>query len=228
MSARILLYVIMYTLAACTPRPPSTSTTIRLTAQRNDTGTWTAKFGDFQMIIEHKHFNDNSPSEEQDGTWTLKVKHTHTKTSLAMKIILTNIPMTLSLGYDAREYDLETKGYSYFPEVGWVRLNTAHWQWDQARKSCEADGGHLAIPDTLLKIKTFTRILKRKFSIIERAVKPNLTHRCEPFMPESVSIWFPNEPNNADPGEDCVTMHLEGKLRDVPCFYNLPFLCQIY
>jgi hypothetical protein len=46
-----------------------------------------------------------------------------------------------------------------------------------------------------------------------------------PFVPE-FPIWFPNEPDNADPGEECVTFHAEGKLRDVPCFYNLPFLCE--
>jgi len=47
----------------------------------------------------------------------------------------------------------------------------------------------------------------------------------KPFVPE-FPIWFPNEPDNADPGEECVTFHAEGKLRDVPCFYNLPFLCE--
>jgi hypothetical protein len=47
----------------------------------------------------------------------------------------------------------------------------------------------------------------------------------KPFLPK-FPIWFPNEPDNADPGEDCVTFHAEGKIRDVPCFYNLPFLCE--
>jgi len=47
------------------------------------------------------------------------------------------------------------------------------------------------------------------------------------FQTDRDSVWFPDEPNNAPPGEDCITLHLEGKLRDVPCFYNLPFLCQI-
>jgi len=45
------------------------------------------------------------------------------------------------------------------------------------------------------------------------------------FLPK-FQIWFPNEPDNADPGEECVTFHAEGKIRDVPCFYNLPFLCE--
>jgi hypothetical protein len=47
----------------------------------------------------------------------------------------------------------------------------------------------------------------------------------KPFLPK-FPIGFPNEPDNADPGEDCVTFHAEGKIRDVPCFYNLPFLCE--
>ncbi|PSN47673.1 hypothetical protein C0J52_18408 [Blattella germanica] len=127
----------------------------------------------------------------------------------------------------SRGLDLVSMGYSLFPDVGWLKLNTAHWQWDVARKSCQTEGAHLAVPDTLPKIKAFTKILKENTDVIGRAVLKNQVFVGEPFIPESVSIWFPNEPNDAAPGEDCVTLHVEGQLRDVPCFFNLPFICQI-
>jgi hypothetical protein len=47
----------------------------------------------------------------------------------------------------------------------------------------------------------------------------------KPFVPD-FPIWFSTEPDNAPPGEYCVTFHTEGRTRDVPCFYALPFFCE--
>nr|CAD7452195.1 unnamed protein product [Timema tahoe] len=49
----------------------------------------------------------------------------------------------------------------------------------------------------------------------------------ERFQPWDQSIWAPGEPDEQYPGEDCVTFHVSGKIRDVPCLYSLPFVCQL-
>ncbi|XP_069672851.1 uncharacterized protein [Periplaneta americana] len=337
------------------PQRATRTTMLRLTAQRNDTGFWTTKFGDYQMTIEHNHFNTSVSNHDGGGTWTLKVKHTATTyqneeeeevedgmvlsepkfealqqlasdidnlvgdekiqpqamaiveptaevtttteepyivgvivdmepkvngdeedaddgelydelSSVASeqkgedderlrdeqeeaalqeerKFITERYPRSRALITDQSEYEHYNKGYEYHEGVGWIKLNTSHWQWPEARQGCEDEGAHLAVPDTLLKISVFRQLLKYNADILKRAVLKNQVFvgvydpdrsrklvtvvHGEPFQPESESFWFPNEPNNANAGEECVTLHLEGKLRDVPCFYNLPFICQI-
>nr|CAD7589170.1 unnamed protein product [Timema genevievae] len=47
-----------------------------------------------------------------------------------------------------------------------------------------------------------------------------------PFDPRQDQAWLPDEPDDAPPGEDCVTFHTTGKLRDVPCYFELPYICE--
>ncbi|KAJ8871979.1 hypothetical protein PR048_028319 [Dryococelus australis] len=49
---------------------------------------------------------------------------------------------------------------------------------------------------------------------------------CAEFRPWNNTVWLPNEPDNAAPGEDCVTFHVIGRIRDVPCYYELPYVCE--
>lgn len=107
-----------------------------------------------------------------------------------------------------------------------------------------SDGGHLNFTNYVAYYKFVSHDLYVNLNCLPK--KPSLRARNDiplkwflhwlhyrlvfftgkPFVLE-FPIWFPNEPDNADPGEECVTFHAEGKLRDVPCFYNLPFLCEI-
>lgn len=64
------------------------------------------------------------------------------------------------------------------------------------------------------------------YSNTHNCTKPNVCFISgKPFAPE-FPIWFSTEPDNAPPGEYCVTFHIEGRTRDVPCFYLLPFFCE--
>lgn len=134
----------------------------------------------------------------------------------------------------------ENNGYKLFPGVGWFKLITWPERWSNARRSCELEQAHLAIPDTKQKVRVLLQIFENYPDVLEQAIlhrqvyvgvysyghdRNFSTVLGKPFVPE-FPIWFPNEPDNADPGEECVTFHAEGKLRDVPCFYNLPFLCE--
>lgn len=325
------------------------STTLRLTAQRNDTGSWTTQFGDYEMIIEHRHF-DTRKDNNDHGTWTIKVKHTFTKypdetnirepdtevfgqslstisniidnskiltdnmvvnesiqdtattpdhtfiagirteaeptlssndiseetepsyedplyeeteekqietphynqntrheeemlmTAEERRDIMGRYPRSGFIVHDIMEHENYHKGYRFYPGIGWLKLNTSDWQWPEARAACEEDGGYLAVPDTMRKIHVLRHVLKDNADVLRHAVLKNqafvgvfypdrsrkaTTVLGELFETENDTVWFPDEPNNAPPGEDCITLHLEGKMRDVPCFYTLPFLCQI-
>ncbi|PNF18820.1 hypothetical protein B7P43_G01677 [Cryptotermes secundus] len=146
------------------------------------------------------------------------------------------------IAHDITEHEKYHKGYRFYPGIGWLKLNTSDWQWPEARAACEEDGGYLTIPDTMQKIRVLSQVLKDNVDVLRHAVLKNqafvgvfypdrsrkpTTVLGELFQMVNDSAWFPNEPNNAPPGEDCITLHLEGKMRDVPCSYTLPFLCQI-
>lgn len=134
----------------------------------------------------------------------------------------------------------ENNGYKLFPGVGWFKLITWPERWSNAQKVCKLELAHLAVPDTRQRVRVFLQILKNYPDVLEQAILQRQVYvgvhssgqdrnfstvLGKPFLPK-LPIWFPNEPDNADPGEDCVTFHAEGKIRDVPCFYNLPFLCE--
>ncbi|KAJ9587265.1 hypothetical protein L9F63_019214, partial [Diploptera punctata] len=134
---------------------------------------------------------------------------------------------------------IRNNGYKLFPRVGWFKLIPWAERWSNASKVCEGEGAHLAVPNTIEKVKVFLEIFSNYPDVLEKSILSEQVYvgvfsdhhrhfhtvRDELFEPD-FSIWFPGEPDNADPGEDCVTFHRKGKIRDVPCFYNLPFICE--
>ncbi|XP_069673044.1 uncharacterized protein [Periplaneta americana] len=134
----------------------------------------------------------------------------------------------------------ENNGYKLFPGVGWIKLVTWPERWSNASRVCESEQAKLAVPDSEEKVRVFLQIFKNYPDLLEQSILQNQVYvgvyasepdrvfrtvHGTPFRTD-FPIWFPDEPDNADPGEDCVTFHSEGKIRDVPCFYNLPFMCQ--
>ncbi|XP_069695669.1 uncharacterized protein [Periplaneta americana] len=131
-------------------------------------------------------------------------------------------------------------GFEYFKGVGWFKLDPSHKNWEGARDACAAVGSHLAVPDTKERVQVFLKLFQRHPNIPAASILRNqayigvndpeqkrqfTTVQGKPFNP-GFPIWFVNEPDNADPGESCVTFHIEGRTRDVPCFYSLPFFCE--
>ncbi|KDR10088.1 uncharacterized protein LOC110838268 [Zootermopsis nevadensis] len=142
--------------------------------------------------------------------------------------------------YDSDEVTLDPDNFEYFKGVGWFKLDNRNLQWPDARDACAEVGAHLAVPDTPQRVTVFLKLFKRHPDIPARAIlrqqvyvgvsdpdrsRHFTTVQGKPFAPE-FPIWFRTEPDNAPPGEYCVTFHIEGRTRDVPCFYELPFFCE--
>lgn len=135
---------------------------------------------------------------------------------------------------------LDPDNFEYFKGVGWFKLDNRHLNWAEARDACAAVGAHLAVPDTQERVRVFLTLFQRHSDIPAHAIlrqqvyvgvsdpdhnRQFITVQGKPFAPD-FPIWFLTEPDNAPPGEYCVTFHIEGRTRDVPCFYVLPFFCE--
>ncbi|PSN54451.1 hypothetical protein C0J52_06689 [Blattella germanica] len=130
--------------------------------------------------------------------------------------------------------------FEHFHGVGWFKLDARALEWEEARKACEAVGAHLAVPDSQTRVQVFLELFKRHPEIPTNAIlrdqvyvgvsdpernREFTTVQGKPFNP-GFPIWFVNEPDNNSPGEYCVTFHMEGRTRDVPCSFPLPFFCE--
>ncbi|PNF42386.1 hypothetical protein B7P43_G02546 [Cryptotermes secundus] len=142
--------------------------------------------------------------------------------------------------YESDEVILDSDNFEYFKDVGWFKLDDRHLDWSEARDACAEVGAHLAAPDTLDRVNVLLKLFQRHPDIPAKAIlrqqvyvgisEPSqnrhfTTEQGLPFASE-LPIWFHNEPDNAPPGEYCVTFHIEGRAQDVPCFYRLPFFCE--
>nr|CAD7589171.1 unnamed protein product [Timema genevievae] len=133
-------------------------------------------------------------------------------------------------------------GYVTYPGVGTFKLHEESRHWNRARDVCESEQAHLVVVDTQDKVDVLLDLFSRQPHIPSRAILRNqvyvgisdqllegefYTVFGERFQPWDQSIWAPGEPDEQYPGEDCVTFHVSGKIRDVPCLYSLPFVCQL-
>jgi len=74
--------------------------------------------------------------------------------------------------YTYTEYRLYGHLYSFafFLQVGWFKLITWPERWSNARRSCELEEAHLAIPDTRQKVRVLLQILKNYPDVLEQAI----------------------------------------------------------
>nr|CAD7424102.1 unnamed protein product [Timema monikensis] len=133
-------------------------------------------------------------------------------------------------------------GYVTYQGVGTFKLHAESRHWNRAKEVCESEKAHLVVVDTQYKVDVLLDLFSRQPHIPAQAILRNqvyvgmsdqvlegvfYTVFGEPFQPWDESIWAPGEPDEQYPGEDCVTFHQSGKIRDVPCLYSLPFVCQL-
>nr|CAD7424103.1 unnamed protein product [Timema monikensis] len=134
-----------------------------------------------------------------------------------------------------------SRRYIEFEGVGSFKLHDQPLDWLFAERVCESEGGHLAVVDSRSKVTSLLDLFSRyphipRSSALSNQVYVGITDlRSEgvfytstgfPFDPRQDQAWLPDEPDDASPGEDCVTFHTTGKLRDVPCYFELPYICE--
>jgi len=54
--------------------------------------------------------------------------------------------------------------------VGWFKLITWPERWSSARKACELEQAHLAVPDTKQKVRVFLQIFKNYPEVLEQTI----------------------------------------------------------
>lgn len=124
------------------------------------------------------------------------------------------------------------RGYNYVPGYGLIRLYRTFKSWPAAKKFCEDEGAHLAIPPDRYAYDGLKQIFPKEKGIwfafvgitdqVSEGVFVGVHGRPVSYLP-----WQPNEPNNGNGGkEDCVDVRNDGLLNDVPCERPAPFFCE--
>ncbi|XP_049961674.1 macrophage mannose receptor 1-like [Schistocerca serialis cubense] len=137
-------------------------------------------------------------------------------------------------------------GYELFPGVGFYKLHTTTDTWENARRKCEAEGGHLAIINSEMEASTLQAIFKRHpvihdtvwndFALVGFHDQFNegqyVTVYGEPLSTTGYHRWWSvSSPDNlgyssVSAGEDCGSVHRNGGLNDISCYMKHAFFCE--
>lgn len=117
--------------------------------------------------------------------------------------------------------------YASLPNAGThVYRVAASADWVTQRDGCEADGGYLAIPDTVEELEAITTAAAADawVGIHDRITEDSfVTVKGDPamFLP-----WAPNEPNNAG-NQDCVAALMASpNIATYPCSMSFAAVCE--
>nr|CAD7574781.1 unnamed protein product [Timema californicum] len=134
-------------------------------------------------------------------------------------------------------------GYEMFPGVGYYKFHTDPQVWEEARRTCAKEGGHLVIINSEEESKITQQLFARHPKIND--VQYNdfafigfhdmytegsyVTIYGDPLDKTGFTRWFhKGQPDNAGgvPGEDCGSVHRNGGLNDLTCTSKHAFICE--
>ncbi|KAK7789757.1 hypothetical protein R5R35_005176 [Gryllus longicercus] len=131
--------------------------------------------------------------------------------------------------------------YEEVPGVGVYRLHARPRSWEEARKTCEREGAQLAVPNSRTEALALMdihnrcpRLLPTHFNDYQYLGVHDLysegdweTVVGDPLNETGYVVWGRNQPDNAHHhGENCLSMNRNGFFNDVPCWTELPFICE--
>ncbi|XP_077295203.1 macrophage mannose receptor 1-like [Arctopsyche grandis] len=135
-----------------------------------------------------------------------------------------------------------TTEYVFFPHVDVLyKFHKDIKTWYEARNICRLENATLAIPETDTEVEVLKFIFKEYPASSLKHIK-NYDYiflgfhdifREGEFLTESgesldyyYNKWEDKQPDNSDPGENCGSLHREGKLNDLDCNTPGVFICQ--
>jgi len=134
--------------------------------------------------------------------------------------------------------------YKYSPGIGAHKLHTRAVSWNEARKMCNEEGGHLAIVNSLTEAHVMMEIFKtagpvKGASYIDLAYvgihdlyKEGewVTILGESLFKTGYTLWsdkWGGQPDNGGGNQNCGGFLKEGGLDDVNCEVPFAFFCEL-
>ncbi|XP_046734946.1 hemolymph lipopolysaccharide-binding protein-like [Diprion similis] len=133
-------------------------------------------------------------------------------------------------------------GYTYTPGIGGYKVHTRAVPWNDARMTCEEEGGYLAILNSIAEANAVTELLK-KSPPITGSPNPDfasigfhdrfrqgqfVTIHSQTLEKAGFNEWADGQPDNWHNNERCGSLYkMNGKLNDVNCDIPLGFICEI-
>ncbi|KAF7987148.1 hypothetical protein HCN44_001324 [Aphidius gifuensis] len=143
-------------------------------------------------------------------------------------------------GKCSNKYLSKRDDYSYTPGIEYHKLHSKNARFNDARKICIEEGGHLAIINSFAEERVLLGIYARTKTNQDQAYvgihnfyssDDWVTIFGDLIYKAGYSEWADSQPNNGDGGgvQNCATLYKTGKLNDVGCTCTFigPFFCEI-
>ncbi|XP_063243019.1 hemolymph lipopolysaccharide-binding protein-like [Bacillus rossius redtenbacheri] len=209
---------------------PTADMKLTIISRRNLTGHWEASLSLQHGTSDEKDFEDKST-----GPFELDLKH---ETAMCGGKQVIRIGATVTV--PPRRAG---PGYELFPGLGYYKFHPETQVWDDARRTCDQEGAHLAVVNSEEESKVLQQLFGRHpqikdakyndFAFVgfhDRYTEGSfVTIFGEPVSKTGFERWWARgQPDNAGapPGEDCGSVHRNGGLNDLPCDAKHAFVCE--
>ncbi|KAF7383743.1 hypothetical protein HZH68_014500 [Vespula germanica] len=134
--------------------------------------------------------------------------------------------------------------YHHSPGIGSHKLHTRGKTWNEARKICIEEGGHLAVINSIAEANVLSDLFNRSGSLTDATYSNQMylgihdifvegdwvTIHDESLLKSGYSAWtdkWGGQPDNSGSIQNCGTMLDDGTLDDVACDIPVAFFCEI-
>ena len=153
----------------------------------------------------------------------------------AQQVLFANeLPDMVRKGTKACNTHLKRDDFVVHAGMGAHKLHTRPREWNQARETCMAEGGTLAIINSVEEEKMLLNWMREHHvyltwlgihDLFEEGKWVTLTG--ETLEAAGYDVWEKNEPNNGFKNEHCGILVHGGGMNDIQCDRMIPFFCEI-